>query len=48
MASGTASPGKTGALAPEAAPDRAADGTVLLEMEGDLRLKLGMELSAEH
>lgn len=45
---GMASPGKTGALPPKAAPSRAADGTVLLQMEGDLGLKLGMELSSEH
>ena len=43
-----ASPGKIGALPPEAAPNGTADGMVLLQMDGDLGLKLGMELSAKH
>lgn len=40
--SSMASPGRMGA------PNRAADGTVLLKMNGDLGLKLRMELSAKH
>lgn len=44
-ASGMASPGT---MPLEAAPNWAADGTVLLQMEGDLGLKLGMEPSAKH